>query len=386
MKKILFVQYSAKPDGSTQSGLLLVNGFKENGWESHITFAQEGLMVKEYERNGHSSQVIPHNSWLRRNKLFYFLKDFLVELRKSLDFKKVIKTYNPDLVYINTSVSISAAFAAKSLKKPVVWHLRELPFFVGGEMIFPGFLTKTIQFIFRKLSSQIIANSKNVAINLLGDSELKNSIVIYNSIDEKCFQNSNSLNENKLKATIEGDFDYLIGIPGMLRPMKGHLFLLETIANYFKKDKSIKWIITGDGAPDYVKQLKTFVKLNGLNERVQFLGSITDMNSFYRICDLIVIPSKSEPFGRTVIEAMANEKPIIATKVGGIPEIIDDEKNGILVEFGDTTQLRNAILRIKSDHQFSNSIKRDGYKTAAQKYTTEKYVNSIIKVIQNVMN
>jgi len=88
-------------------------------------------------------------------------------------------------------------------------------------------------------------------------------------------------------------------------------------------------------------------------------------------CELFVLPSRSEPFGIAIIEAMACKRPIVSTKVGGIPEIIKDRGNGVLVEPDDPNALAGAIVTVLDDEKLKATIIENGYSTVRERFLSE---------------
>ena len=137
---ILIVQYSSNRDGSAFSGLLLADGFRNAGWQTHVAFGHAGPMEAEYQRSGHKTCVVEHNNWLRRSHPVRFLRDVLNEWQISLKFCGLLEQLHPHVVYINTAVSLAGAVAAKRKNVPRIWHLREQFRNAGGEVLPQGLL------------------------------------------------------------------------------------------------------------------------------------------------------------------------------------------------------------------------------------------------------
>lgn len=136
---------------------------------------------------------------------------------------------------------------------------------------------------------------------------------------------------------------------------KGITDLLEAVLKIKDKVPGMYLNIVGSGA-DRV-EFETFVHASGLESFVSFLGSRDDVPALLGESDVAVIPSRwGEAFGFTVIEAMAAKLPVIATTVGGIPEIIDHEKTGLLVQKAEPDEIADALLRLYRDESFRSSL------------------------------
>ncbi len=383
-KRILVVQYSSRLDGSAFSGLLLANGFRESGWDTHVAFAMEGPIIQRYRDHQHATYIVSHKNWLRRRKSHQFMKDFVLEYRKGSEFRDLIDSINPDIIYINTAVSLAAAVAAKKSNIQVVWHIREMFADIGGEMQAPDWARKHIQTLIGYLSDKIVANSKATAQNFFDDPADKSIEIIPNAINEDFFLENipHTDTENEISLPEE---KCIIGVPATLRPMKGHPFLLNSLAPLLHSNKDVVLAITGDGVDEYVVELKRLVEDLQIAEQVIFLGWISDMKQFYQKCTIICIPSRAEPFGRTVIEAQASRLPVVATAVGGITEIITDGKDGLLVDYGDSEQLRESIKHLIEDKDLRRSLAASAYKSAYKKYHEKIYKKRIVQLTETMM-
>ncbi len=127
--------------------------------------------------------------------------------------------------------------------------------------------------------------------------------------------------------------------------MKGHRFCLESLSPLIIENTETIILVSGD-THEFGQEITAFAKTLPGSRQIRFLGSQADMIPFYAACDVICVPSSSEPFGRTVIEAMAVGVPVVATRVGGIPEIVDTDEVGTLVDYGDRQALRAAVAKL----------------------------------------
>ncbi len=139
----------------------------------------------------------------------------------------------------------------------------------------------------------------------------------------------------------------VIGILARLDPRKGIGYLIQALAEIRVDFPDSRVLIGGDGKERAV--LETQVRSLGLTERVVFAGAVSDPAMFYRQLDLFVLPSLDEAFGLSLLEAMAAGLPVIGARVGGVPEILEDGRQGLLVAPGDSGALASAIRSVWCD-------------------------------------
>jgi glycosyltransferase involved in cell wall biosynthesis len=171
------------------------------------------------------------------------------------------------------------------------------------------------------------------------------------NIDElKRNQNHGSVDEKK----------YLLCIAAH-NEKKGIDVLLHAFAQLLPLNSSIQLYLVGDGP--LRQQHEELAKALGLQDRVIFLGERgrSEVVNLLHGCELLVLPSRSEPFGIVITEAMACRKPVVASMVGGIPEIIENGKSGILVEPDNPDSLCKAICSILKDNTFKTQLAANGY-------------------------
>jgi glycosyltransferase involved in cell wall biosynthesis len=126
----------------------------------------------------------------------------------------------------------------------------------------------------------------------------------------------------------------------------------------------------------------------GILKNIIFTGHIKDYDEFlgaYSACDIFVLPSEYEAFGIVLLEAQACKKPVIGTRVGGVPEAIGDEGAGIVVEYDDHKMLANSILKLLADEELCKNMGEIGRKRVKQSFTWEKVVTQIEAVYHELI-
>lgn len=130
---------------------------------------------------------------------------------------------------------------------------------------------------------------------------------------------------------------------------------------------------------NYLKHIKSRIPPH-LSARVVFTGALPQekLLPYYQKADVVINPSLSEAFGMSLVEAMATQTPVVATKIGGMPEIVDDGKTGLLTDPGDTSALANAIIKIISQPNLAHKMGRAGRQKVLKHYTWQQITKNLI--------
>lgn len=178
--------------------------------------------------------------------------------------------------------------------------------------------------------------------------------VIYNGVslqkNECCKPDIQEISD---QLGITGDFVFLfVGRPDV---RKGLQVLMKAFRNVIKWNRNVKLIIVGQGQWN---EFKKIAENYGIFKHIIFMGWVDDvtLRKLYSLCDIFVLPSLLEGFGLTLLEAMAMGKPVVTTKVGGIPEFVRDPENGILVTPNDIKELTDALKFFIENHNLAKEI------------------------------
>lgn len=379
--RVLLVQHASIMNGSTVSGQIVAQGFREAGWQVDVVFGSDGPALAQYENLGCRVHVIPHRNWLRPEKFLRWTRRLIAEFFGANEFTKLFRQIRPDVVYLNTLVSFSAAIAARRLRIPCVWHVRELFSDVGGEMGIPTLFGKAfVRRVIRQCADHVVVISRAVRENVLGSTTSPAVSIVPNAVDDAFFTHSATPADSRtrLKLPLDGP---LIGVPGTLRPMKGHEFFLKAAARLAARRHECRFAITGDGERPFVQHLHETARDLGLGDRALFLGTVSDMAAFYRACDVICVPSRAEPFGRIVIEAFAVGTPVVASAVGGIRETIADGETGLLVNYGDVETLADLLDRLLGDVPLRDRLAKTAHDDAVSRFQAGTYHRRINEIV-----
>lgn len=199
---------------------------------------------------------------------------------------------------------------------------------------------------------------------------------IANGIDVSAFEQSSP------HSAISWNANKVIGMVARLDMQKGFEYLLQAVRN-LRETNEFTVVIVGDG-PDR-KVIEDLVKQYGLESSVILAGQQSDMPSIYAAIDIFVLPSLNEGLPMTILEAMAASKPVIATRVGAIPNVIHDGENGLLVNPQDSKGLQDALARLLRDPNLCRHLGEKGHQWVSQNYTSEAMALKYRQLYEDVL-
>jgi glycosyltransferase involved in cell wall biosynthesis len=256
---------------------------------------------------------------------------------------------------------------------PLSFVNRNVVFGVVGDMLM-GFLTR----VEYKCADKVIAVSRALAEDAIRFFRLPRErvVTIHNGID---LQN---LADPQVKEEIK---EHMILSVGRLVWRKGYKYLIDAMRQVLLEYPDAKLFIVGYGEQGI--SLQRHVKKLGISNSVHFLGKVSreKLYSLYQAAEVYVQPSLYEPFGITILEAMSMRKPVIATHVGGIQEIIKNGIEGLLVEPRNSLQLANAIMRVFSDSALRRRLGSDARKRVERDFTWEAIAKKTLELYKNLL-
>ena len=276
---------------------------------------------------------------------------------------------------------IPAYVSAKKWKKPII----SMPLI---HQEYPELFLTSLRLSILDNSDRIVSLSnseKNILIEHGIESE-KISVIpptIISPVEK--LEKSNHLKQNELQ-NYNGKTILFVGTKSI---MKGVIFLLQAMMQIWKKRENVRLILIGPSSPEFeifFKQIPSKFK-----EKILNLGIVSEEEklSAFSLCDVFVLPSKSESFGLVYVEAWLNSKPVIGCKIKSMEEVIDDKKNGILTEFGNVPELEQSISFLLDNPEVCQQFGING-KIKSSKFTSienlKKFEDLCSQTIQDFNN
>jgi glycosyltransferase involved in cell wall biosynthesis len=219
------------------------------------------------------------------------------------------------------------------------------------------------RYLYNRAVDGVIAISEQIAALLVEGGVAKEKIrVIPSGVDPAPFE--------KIPPPDGAGGPLIVGALAVLEERKGHRFLLEAAAELKRQGLRLKYRIAGDGSES--ERLKNLTRTLGLEEEVEFLGFVHDAAPFLASIDIFVLPSLFEGLGVAALEAMAAARPVIATRVGGLAELVEDRRTGLLVPPADSFSLARAIGEIAADGERRRAMGASGRARVREHFTMEQ--------------
>jgi glycosyltransferase involved in cell wall biosynthesis len=297
------------------------------------------------------------------------------QLRRLIDAEGICIIHSNSL-----SAQIQASFVRGRRDLPKIWHVRD---------VYPLRLSIRLSARFAALrATRIIAISKAVKRNLerMGLSEKRIS-VIYNGIELQRLETVSRCRETARKEFQVSDDCCIVGMIGSVSYSKGQDVLIRAAPLVLKQFPDTLFLIVGGYFPEnlsYYQGMRQLVEELDVKNEVRFLEPVEEVEELICSSDIVVNMSRErEGLGRSLLEAMALGKPVVATGVGGIPELVDEDC-GILVDSADVTKLLEKLCLLISDKDLRAKMGRNGREKIERSFNIESRIRELEEVFDSV--
>ena len=391
--RMLIVNHAVDIGGAERALLGMLDCLDRDAFEPALACPHRGPLVEEAERRGirvHLGYPAPRLLEVKRKSIG---KDRLASLAYPLDMARtvaglagLIRREGYDLVFTNSAkADIYGSLAGRLAGQPVVWRLHDI---TSGDAF------SRLNLLLFRLSASLLADRvlaiSEVVKDALVDLGVKESKVamVHNGI--LLGEREESAGSEKFRASWGVPADApLVGLVGRLVDWKGPDYFIEAAARVAADTPEARFMLVGDavfGEKSYVDGLKSTVEARGLGDKVIFTGFRDDVDEIMSSMDLLVHASVlPEPFGLVIIEAMAQGLPVVATRGGGVAEIVDDGETGVLVPPRDAGAMAEAISILLSDPARAKRMGEAGRKAVAERFDLRDKVKEMDAEMKAVM-
>lgn len=344
---LYFNSWSTAHGGSSTSLLDIVRSVDRRRFDPVVVCPEPGDLPARLAEIG-VAVVIHPLSRLNREEAWKFLREVPWYLR-------LLRQQRVALVHGNTSCSRRSLLQATAIGRlPYVQHMRN-----GARE--PG-LTLGCRY-----AARILVNSNSAAAELHADPALApKTITIHNAVDLAAYEA-----RDDRRAELGGGTRPIIGFVGQIVPRKGVTTLIRAMRSVIDRFPDAWLVIAGCAPPDetaYETECRSLVTQLRMSGNVRFVGYRRDVPAWMRTFDVFALPTRSEPFGKVVVEAMAAGCPVVASAVGGIPEIITGPELGTLIEPDTDAALAQSILAFLENPPHARAVAEAGRQHALEHF------------------
>ncbi len=379
MIRVLHIHTLPIVSGSGINTFLSMKGMDRNTYEVELACAPGGRLIPLVRE--HHMKVRPFKNLvqpLHPLKDTLALLDLTAFLRKNL--YHIVHTHNSKAGFIGR-------LAARWASVPVIVHTVHGFAFHDWEPLWRRFLFRHLERLGSHWCDKMIFISQPLIDwaledHIVGEDKI---VKIYSGIELDQFHPVKREEKNRIRKKWQlRQKDVVVGIVSKLWQGKGHGVLIEAFKLLREKIEDARLVIVGEG---YLhEQLLKRVETNGLRDFVRFTGFQMNVSEIIATFDVAVLPSFFEGMGRVLLEAMAMEKPVVASHVGGIPDLVEHGTSGLLVEPGNVRALADALEKILSDRTLAKKMGKEGRKRMKGQFSAHIMVQSIEKLYRELLS
>lgn len=308
----------------------------------------------------------------------------------------IIKNKKESVVHSHATCGIFMYFFKRFQRIPLVSHVHgtsrshHTPLVIKGERMQVSYSSLHVNYhmirerILWSTADRVLTVSKGSARDVIQDYKINEDKVrvVYNGVDTNIFRPTGEVPSiEQIKELIGKRIILYVGHFGV---RKGILFLIRALGLVVKEFRDVHLLCIGGVPPwlgknEYWEILEKEIEANRVSNNVTLLDRIPnqELPSVYSLSEIFVIPSYYETFSKVTLEAMACEKPVIATNMGGLPEVVEDGVTGRLVPFGSVKALADSILELLNDSKKATQMGREGRKRVLAYFTWQAVAHRI---------
>jgi len=348
--------------GGERQTLLLVEGLRGRGIEVHLACQPGSPLAERAEAAGIAVRPIAMRGE--------------VDLPAGLALRRLVKQIDCDLVHSHTSHAHTLAFWATAGKRTVRLVTRRVEYSIYRHSFFGMSRIK-----YRHMADGYIAISERIRQVLISDGVAQQLIHLVPSgvpLEPDVFGADRLRTEFGI-----GESNPVLLSVAHLAPEKGHAILLQAMASVSVRMPSIRLVVVGDGQcrPD----LEALSEKLGIRRQVIFTGFRDDVSAFYGLADGFVSSSTAEGLGSAVLDALAAGVPVVAAAAGGIPEIIENGRTGILVQPAIPSALADGIIELFERPGQAKEMAANGREEVRRRYSVDRMVSDTLAVYQRLL-
>lgn len=360
--------------GSDRQLLESVTGLVARGWRVVVAVPEDGPLCTILRQRGATVQLVSfpvvRRSSLTLRGLFRLACASLRDLR---DLRELLRSAGADVVYVNTLIIPVWLLAARLARVPALCHVHEA--YERGPRVLRAALVSPLL-----LADLVIANSRAsvAAFAHLLPRTAERTVVVYNGVPGP---------DSALPATSVRSGPRRVVLVGRLSPNKGSDIALDAVGRLRAQGRDVEIHLVGavfSGYEWFETELRARAAAPDLAGAVHFDGFQPDPWSALEACDVAIVPSRSEPFGNTAVEAQLANRPVVVARTQGLVEIVEDGRTGVVVDPDSAASLAQGIARVLDDAEGARSMADAGRDSARRRFSLDAYHDAIVGLTEKL--
>lgn len=372
----MFISHSAALYGAERSLLDLLLGLDLTLFTPVVALPTEGPFADILRTNDIETHITGHQNWMG-GRYFYLaaMLRLVMNGKAYLNMRRWMRSRHIDLIYTNTSATPMGGLLARAAGLPHLWHIREfIPKGTGGKFYYGDRFS--FSFI-RKAATMVVCNSHQLAGEMQPYIPAEKLRVVHNGILDGTLDETPAA-----KMAPARDREVVLGMVGSLGKNKGVADGIEAIARLKAAGIRARLIVAGDGREKNKVALRAQAETLGVASRIEWPGYIDDPGVVYDRAHLVLVCSRWESFGRVAVEAGAAGCPVVATRRGGLLEVIEEGKTGLFYEPGDIETLSRHIVDLVDSPTRYQQMSGDAVTSVYTRFTKQQYVDQMQHLMQ----
>lgn len=382
---VLYVNHTAELSGGERSLLSLLAALPDTV-ERRVALPP-GRLVAAVEELGIPTTTITGTAGSLRLHPVHTPRSIAELSLAALQVRRAARRYRVDLLHAN-SIRAGIVLGLGRPPAPTIVHVRDcLP---------PGPVSAATMRLIVATATTVVANSHYTARSVRAAAPGAHLEVVHNPVDLARWDPAR-IDRARARARLgdAGERRLLLGVVAQLSPWKGQGTAIEALRLLREEGLDVHLLLIGSAKfvasatrfdnHAYVAALRGLIDDAGLQDRVSWLGEREDVPELVRALDILLLPSEEEPFGRALIEAMALGVPVLATRVGGPPEIIEDGREGFLLPPHEPAAWARAIRRIAESPDRGLEMGLAGRRRVEQAFTSDLHAHAMLDVYERAI-
>jgi glycosyltransferase involved in cell wall biosynthesis len=384
-RRILYVDHTAQLSGGEIALYNLVRYIDRGRFEPVVVLMGDGPLVGKLREAGVETHVLPLAGSVvdaRKDGLglgtLLRLGDAAAMLAYVQDLCRFMCRLSIDVVHCNSlKADIIGGLAGKLARKPVVWQVHDR---IEADYL-PAGVVRLFRQLCRLIPDHVIANSR-ATLETLRLGRRVPATVVYPGVEL-------DRTDRRAGGPLHRSEEVAIGMIGRISPWKGQHVFIEAAGEVRRRYPEVRFEIIGSAMfaeRDYEGEVRRLAEGLGLNGAMEFVGFCDDVPTKLRELSVVVHASTvAEPLGQVVLEAMAAGRPVVATRGGGVTEIVEEGVTGVLVQMGSASELAEALCGILEDPERARLMGVAGQARVGKFFGIEQTAGAVCDIYERVL-